>query len=106
MECGQAYFKFARDLRKDIPGLRVMKEVTDIDRRIAATSDFVKNHLLFNEEKLNEIPEYSVFMANLLDYNKDSANKEASAVLSGFIQFVIKFDFPKEDIATINKTNN
>lgn len=106
MECGAAYFKFARDLRKDIAGLRVMNEVTDIDRRIAATSDFVRNHLLFNEEKLNDDIEYSLFMANLLDYNKDSLNKEASAVLSGFIQFVVKFDFQKEEIATSNKTND
>lgn len=93
IECGKAYYRFVRELRKDIPNVRAMSEVADIDRRIAATSDFVRNHLLFNEEKLNDDVEYSQFMSNLLDYNKDSESQEASAVLSGFIQFVVKFDF-------------
>ena len=93
IECAPAYYRFVKDLRKELPGVRAMQEVPDIDRRIAATSDFVKNHLLFNEEKLNDDVVYSTFMANLLDYNKDSDSKEASAVLSGFIQFVVKFDF-------------
>lgn len=30
-------------------------------------------------------------MNSLLDYNKDSQNKEASAVLSGFIKVAVKF---------------
>lgn len=93
IECAPAYYRFVKDLRKELPGVRAMQEVPDIDRRIAATSDFVKNHLLFNEEKLNDDVVYSTFMANLLDYNKDSDSKEASAVLSGFIQFVVKFGF-------------
>lgn len=93
IECGDAYFRFVKDMRKEIPGIRVMLEVADLDRRIAATSDFVRNHLLFNETKLNDDVEYSLFMSNLLDYNKDNENKEASAVLSGFIQFVVKFGF-------------
>ncbi len=94
IECGPAYFRFVRDLRKEIPNVRAMKEVIDVDRRIAATSDFVKNHLLFNEAKLNDDAEYSLFMTNLLDYNRATGDSiEASAVLSGFIQFVIKFQF-------------
>jgi PBSX family phage terminase large subunit len=93
IECAPAYYRFVKDLRKELPGVRAMQEVPDIDRRIAATSDFVKNHLLFNEERLNDDVVYSTFMANLLDYNKDNDSKEASAVLSGFIQFVVKFGF-------------
>lgn len=93
IECAPAYYGFVKELRKELTGVRVMQEVPDVDRRIAATSDFVKNHLLFNEAKLNENAVYSTFMANLLDYNKDSDSKEASAVLSGFIQFVVKFGF-------------
>lgn len=101
IECGPAYFRFVRDLRKDIPNVRAMKEVADIDRRIAATSDFVKNHLLFNENKLSEDVEYSQFMTNLLDYNKDTGdNIEASAVLSGFVRFVVKFSFEGESKVT------
>ena len=42
---------------------------------------------------MNDDVEYAQFMSNLLDYNKDSNCKEASAVLSGFIKFVVKFDF-------------
>ena len=93
VECASAYYRFVRELRKDIPGVRVMNEVADIDRRIAATSDFVREHLNFNFDKMNDDEEYARFMSNLLDYNKDSDSKEASAVLSGFIKFVLKFDF-------------
>ena len=67
IECAPAYYRFVKDLRKELPGVRAMQEVPDIDRRIAATSDFVKNHLLFNEERLNDDVVYSTFMANLLD---------------------------------------
>lgn len=106
IECAPAYFRFVRDLRNDIPNVRVMNETADIDRRIAATSDFVRNHLLFNERQLNDNPEYSMFISNLLDYNKDSENKEASAVLSGFIQFVAKFDFKSKSSITTTNTQD
>lgn len=106
IECAPAYYRFVKDLRKELPGVRAMQEVPDIDRRIAATSDFVKNHLLFNEERLNDDVVYSTFMANLLDYNKDSDSKEASAVLSGFIQFVVKFGFSGNMVVTAEYTKN
>ena len=100
VECASAYFRFVRELRKDIPSVRVMNEASDIDQRIAATSDFVREHLLFNETKLSDDVEYAQFMNNMLDYNKDSDSKEASAVLSGFIKFVVKFVF--ENISDTN----
>ena len=106
IECAPAYYRFVNDLRKELPGVRAMQEVPDIDRRIAATSDFVKNHLLFNEERLNDDVVYSTFMANLLDYNKDSDCKEASAVLSGFIQFVVKFSFSDNKAVTSEDTKD
>ena len=94
IECAPAYFRFVRELRKAIPNVRAMNEVADVHRRIAATSDFVKNHLLFNEPLLSDDIEYAEFMTNLLDYNKTTGESiEASAVLSGFIQFVVKFQF-------------
>ena len=94
MECAPAYYRFVRDLRKEIPNVRAMNDVSDVGRRIAATSDFVKNHLLFNERLLNDDLEYSIFMTTLLDYNRAKGESiEASAVLSGFIQFVVKFSF-------------
>lgn len=103
IECAPAYFRFVRDLRKEIPNVRAMNEVADVDRRIAATSDFVKNHLLFNEARLNEDVEYSLFMTNLFDYNKATGESiEASAVLSGFIQFVVKFSFDGNSQSTNN----
>lgn len=106
IECAPAYYRFVKDLRKELPGVRAMQEVPDIDRRIAATSDFVKKHLLFNEERLNDDVVYSTFMANLLDYNKDSDCKEASAVLSGFIQFVVKFGFSDNAAVTAEDTKD
>lgn len=106
IECAPAYFRFVKELRGELSGVRAMNESADIDRRIAATSDFVRNHLLFSETKLNEDAEYSTFMANLFDYNKDSQNKEASAVLSGFIQFVIKFGFSGMNAVTTDMSNS
>lgn len=100
IECAPAYFRFVKELRKELNGVRAMNEVADLDRRIAATSDYVKNHILFNEVQLNESVEYSTFMSNLLDYNKESESKEASAVLSGFIQFVVKFGFSANTAVT------
>lgn len=107
IECAPAYFRFVRDLRKEIPNVRAMNEVADVDRRIAATSDFVKNHLLFNDTKLTEDVEYSQFMTNLFDYNRATGESiEASAVLSGFIQFVVKFSFESESKATADNTES
>lgn len=106
IECAPAYFRFVRDLRKDLSGVRAMQEVTDVDRRIAATSDFVREHLLFNEARLNDNVMYSAFMTNLFDYNKNNENKEASIVLSGFIQFVVKFDFSAQAASTNNSTKD
>jgi phage terminase large subunit len=90
IECPQSYFAFVRELRKSVSGVRVMQESADLDRRIAATSDFVRNSILFNEQKIDDDDEYSQFMTNLFDYNKDNDTIEASAVLSGFVQFVVK----------------
>ncbi len=90
IECAEAYYPFVKDLRKTLKGVRVMKESADIDRRIAATSDYVKSNVLFNGNRLNECAEYAAFMSNLLDYKKGGDSKEASAVLSGFVRFVVK----------------
>lgn len=90
IECGPSYYPFVKELRKELEGVRVMKEQGDVDRRIAATSDYVKSNILFNEEGINDNLGYSEFMTNMLDYNKDGESKEASSVLSGFIRFVVK----------------
>lgn len=91
-EAGKPYFPFVRKLRSEAGyTVKVMPEDGDIDRRIAATSDFVKSSVQFNEIMASENEEYSAFMNSLLDYNKDSQNKEASAVLSGFVKVAVKF---------------
>lgn len=91
IECADVYFPMVRQIREIAQyEIRAMRESADYDKRIAATSDYVKTSLLFSEKMLNESAEYSQFIASLLDYNKDSDNKEASAVLSGFIAFVVK----------------
>lgn len=92
VECSEAYFGFVRDYRsasgRDVHAVR---EFTDMDRRIAATSDFVRGHVLFGDVGSEEA---AAFMTGLMDYNRDSESKEASALLSGFCQFVIK-SYPK-----------
>ena len=90
IECGPSYYPFVKDLRNELPGVRVAKEGADIDKRIAATSDYVKNHILFNERFIVEREDYGAFVFNMLDYRKDGAHKEASAVLSGFARLAIK----------------
>lgn len=88
VECSEAYFGFVREYRgasgRDVHAVR---EFTDMDRRIAATSDFVRGHVLFGDVAGDEA---AAFMTSLMDYNRDAVSKEASAVLSGFCQFVIK----------------
>ena len=90
LECSKSYYLMARDLRDSLSGdVRVVHESTDLPRRIAATSDYVKSNIRFNESGMNDNVEYGEFMTNLLDYNKDAnENIESSAVLSGFIQAV------------------
>lgn len=79
-----------RELREFLPGVRVAKEFADVDKRIAATSDFIKVQFLLSEKKLEESEEYSAFLGSLLDYNVESENKEASTVFSGLAHYVIK----------------
>ena len=91
IECGDAYFPFVRELRESLErDIRAMKEYPDMDRRISATSDYVKGVVRFSESKLTEDAMYSTFLTDIMNYNKDGDNKEASIALSGFVQYVIK----------------
>lgn len=91
LECSKSYYIMAKELRDNLSGdVRVVHESGDIPRRIAATADFVKSNILFSEKRLNEDAEYAAYMTNMLDYNKDGQNIEGSAVMSGFIQVVLK----------------
>jgi hypothetical protein len=92
VECGDAYYQFVRRLRATagMP-VRVCDEEHDPARRIAATSDFVRSRVLFNETATNESVDYSEFVTHLLDYNADKGRDiEASVLLSGFVSYVIK----------------
>ena len=62
--------------------IRVIKEYSDVDKRISATSDFIKKNLLLSPKKFEESREYGNFVTNLMDYNVDCENKGASTVLS------------------------
>lgn len=92
LECSKSYYVMARELRESmIADLRVIHESGDLPRRIAATADFVKNNILFSKTAMDCEVEYGEFVANMLDYNRDSKdNIEASAALSGFIQAALK----------------
>lgn len=90
IECSNAYFPVARELREQLPDVRVKKEFTDIDKRIAATSDFIRANIIFSVKKLEESEEYSEFLSNLLDYNVDADNKSASIILSGLAYYILK----------------
>lgn len=92
VECGDAYYQFVRKLRSTagMP-VRVCDEEHDPTRRIAATSDFVRSHVQFNETAANSSGDYAEFVTHLLDYNADKGrDMEASVLLSGFVSYVIK----------------
>ena len=93
IECSDAYFTFVRLMRESSDkDIRVIKEVANVDTRIAATTDYVRSLIKFNEQEASENIDYGKFITALFDYNKDSQNKEASAILSGFIQYVVKLN--------------
>lgn len=90
VEAPKSYYPFIRELRDEVDyAVGVVPEGGDVDRRIAATSDFVKTRVLFDAAKANGDGEYSAFVASLLDYNQDG-DKEASAALSGFCKIAAK----------------
>ena len=91
IECSDAYFTFVRLMRESSDKeIRVIKEFSDVDSRIAATSDYVRSLIKFNEQEVTDNIDYGKFLTSLFDYNKDSQNKDASTILSGFIQYVVK----------------
>lgn len=91
IECSDAYYPFVREMRESsTKEIRVIKEFTDVDSRIAATSDYVRSLIRFNEQESIDNIDYGKFLTSLYDYNKDSQNKDASTILSGFIQYVVK----------------
>ena len=67
-----------------------MRRLRTTRRSIAATSDYVRESVLFNGDKMADNAEYGDFMNNLLDYGANSESMEASAIMSGFAAFVIK----------------
>lgn len=90
-ECSEAYFPLIRELRKESgKDIKAMRECTDINARISATSDFVGSRISFNPSMVETDSEYSSFMTNLLDYNKDTKEREAGSTLSGFVQYVAR----------------
>ena len=89
-ECSSAYFSMVKELRTVLSGVKVMPEFADIDKRIAATSDFIKANILLSSSMIDESVEYGSFISNVLDYNIDSEEKEGSTILSGLAYYIIK----------------
>lgn len=91
-ECSSAYYQLVRELREVMQDteVRTKKEFPDVDRRIAATSDFIKSDFLLSPQKMEESQDYTAFISNLMDYNINSNNKSASIILSGLAHHVIK----------------
>lgn len=88
VESSPAYFQMARELRSTLPEVRIKKEYQDMDKRIAATSDFIKSYFLLSETGM-ENDEYMSFITEVLDYNEDNISG-ASALLSGIAYTLIK----------------
>lgn len=91
VECKRSYFPFVRELRGKLPEVRAKLEEDDLGRRAAATSHHVRDRILFNPDGADNDPHYSAFISSLLDYGRDPEAIEASAALSGFIQYALKW---------------
>lgn len=91
VESHSQYFQWIRTLREIMPfDIKALLQQGDIDARISATFDFVRENILFNETKECESISYAIFMNNLLDYSREGSTKESSAVLSGFAKYALK----------------
>lgn len=88
VESSPAYFQMARELRSSLEEVRIKKEYQDINKRISATSDFIKTHFLLSEAGMDN-PVYNSFITEVLDYN-GTDNIGASALLSGMAYNIIK----------------
>lgn len=88
LECAPAYYPLVRGLREVIDEVRAIKIGEDIEKRINATSSLVKDIVLFDPEREENDREYREFVTSLLDYRKESDSVQASACLSGFVNFV------------------
>lgn len=88
VESSPAYFQMARELRSSLEEVRIKKEYQDMNKRISATSDFIKAHFLLSESSMDN-PVYNSFITEVLDYN-GTDNIGASALLSGMAYNIIK----------------
>lgn len=88
VESSPAYFQMARELRSSLEEVRIKKEYQDMNKRISATSDFIKAHFLLSESGMDN-PVYNSFITEVLDYN-GTDNIGASALLSGIAYNIIK----------------
>lgn len=88
VESSPAYFQMARELRSSLEEVRIKKEYQDINKRISATSDYIKTHFLLSESGMDN-PVYNSFITEVLDYN-GTDNIGASALLSGIAYNIIK----------------
>ena len=88
VESSPVYFQMARELRSSLEEVRIKKEYQDINKRISATSDFIKTHFLLSESGMYN-PVYNSFITEVLDYN-GTDNIGASALLSGMAYNIIK----------------
>lgn len=89
IECSQAYYPIIRELRDKISDVRLIKESGQYDKRISATSDYIRDNILFDYNKSVNNEDYANFLDNMLDYNT-SESKEASIVISGFAKYVCR----------------
>lgn len=89
-ECAKAYYPLVRDLRTEGYDVRLVKEQSDVDRRITAMSDYIAEHIRFNSEHRANTDEYGTFVTDLLNYNTSMKQKSAPIALSGLALFLLK----------------
>lgn len=88
VECSDAYFQNIRKIRESVDTpIKVIRQRASYTERIQATREYVTTNFYFRDSG-NE--EYSKFLDNLLDYGGGNESIEASAILSGLAQFIVR----------------
>lgn len=88
VECGEAYFQNIRIVRESVSTqIKVIRQRASYTERIQATREYVTGKFYFLESGDEE---YCKFLDNLLDYRGGSESFEASALLSGLAQYIIR----------------
>lgn len=87
-ESHKSYFQFARDVREWMDNVRATSLYANMDQRISANEEFIKERFKFRSD-YDDYPEYLSFMDSVMDYN-GKENYEGINCLSALASVVAR----------------